>query len=182
MFHEKSIQQCRMRSQRSGELLPSLGVRRPSVNVFKHLLLWNCKADCNQTWYGCSLFNKNCNLLLCSVFSNGRDCWRIQNPHISSVSVHDTLRNNHIKFGYNPPYSFRGEDVSLDIKKILQGVKMIRSTHPEILKKESDDPCRSYGPLFVIFLNFVVLISRSRSTERYQGQICIMTSYWVTAS
>ena len=37
------------------ELLPSLGVRRPSVNFFKNLLLWNHQANLSQTWPESSL-------------------------------------------------------------------------------------------------------------------------------
>ena len=37
------------------ELLPSLGVRRPSVNFFKNLLLWNHRANLIQTWPESSL-------------------------------------------------------------------------------------------------------------------------------
>ena len=35
--------------------LPSLGIRRPSVNSFKSLLLWNHWANLNQTWPESSL-------------------------------------------------------------------------------------------------------------------------------
>ena len=37
------------------ELLPSLGVRCPSVNFFKNLLLSNHWANLNQTWPESSL-------------------------------------------------------------------------------------------------------------------------------
>ena len=37
------------------ELLPSIGIRRPSVNFLKNLLLWNHWANLNQTWPESSL-------------------------------------------------------------------------------------------------------------------------------
>ena len=65
------------------ELLPSLGVRRPSVSFFKNLLLWNHWANLKQTWPESSLGMSNSHalhprwppLLKIEISSNGQNCF-----------------------------------------------------------------------------------------------------------
>jgi hypothetical protein len=100
------------------ELLPSLGVRRPSVNFFKNLLLWNHRANLSQTWPESSLGGslwKLCPIKQfwpfeeISIFSNDSHLgWRAWLSDI--IFKGNPLRMIQAKFGLNWPGGFRGED------------------------------------------------------------------------
>jgi hypothetical protein len=75
-------------TQRSGELLPSLGVRRPTVF---------------------ELLPKTCNFTICSIFSNsGHVGWCTASP--DTILTLETLVMIQTKFGFHWSSTFRGED------------------------------------------------------------------------
>ena len=100
------------------ELLPSLGIRRPSVNFFKNLLLWNHQANLNQTWPESSLggwfplkfmsdshaLHPRCPpLLKIEISSNGQNCFILsQNvPKFEIYKHNDELFNIITRFFMN---------------------------------------------------------------------------------
>jgi hypothetical protein len=70
--HKLIVELCYIYLAHLCELLTSLGVRRPSVNFFKNLLLWNHCANLNQTWPESSLGGSQASV--CLFLNLGFDC------------------------------------------------------------------------------------------------------------